>query len=159
MADQPPSQHSPWQTLTNRTVYENPWIKVVHNEVINPAGNEGIYGVVHFQNLAVGVIPLDNQMNTWLVGQYRYPLDVYSWEIPEGGCPIGSNPLEAAQRELKEETGITATDWTPLGQFHISNSVTDESGFLFVAQSLTFGQAAPEETEELAIRKVPFRMQ
>ena len=156
MSDLQSPDQSPWQTLNSQIVYENPWIKVVHNDVINPAGNDGIYGVVHFQNLAVGVIPLDEQMNTWLVGQYRYPLNLYSWEIPEGGCPVGQEPLMAAQRELKEETGITATQWTSLGQFHISNSVTNETGYLFVAQSLAFGEATPEETEDLIIRKVPF---
>jgi 8-oxo-dGTP pyrophosphatase MutT (NUDIX family) len=124
--------------------------------VINPSGNPGIYGVVHFKNVAVGILPLDEENNTWLVGQYRYTLDQYHWEIPEGGCPVGSDPLETAKRELLEETGIYAREWTQIIDLHTSNSVTDEYGVAYVARGLTFGEAAPEETEELQIKKVPF---
>lgn len=151
-----PEQPNPWKTLTNEVVYENPWIRVSHRDVINPSGNPGIYGLIHFKNHAVGVVPIDETNHTWLVGQYRYAMDCYSWEIPEGGCPKGQTPLEAAKRELLEETGISALDWTEIGNYHISNSVTDEAGTLFVARQLSFGQAAPEETEDLMIRRVPF---
>jgi ADP-ribose pyrophosphatase len=147
---------NPWQTLRSKEVYDNPWIRVVENQVIHPAGSEGIYGVVHFKNLATGVVPLDEDNNTWLVGQYRYPLEQYSWEIPEGGGEKGSDPLHAVQRELQEETGITAKDWTLIQVMHLSNSVSDEVAYLYIARDLAFGAASPDESEELALRKVPF---
>ncbi len=147
---------NPWKTLSNQTVYENPWIKVSHREVITPSGTDGIYGIVHFKNIAVGVVPLDENNHTWLVGQYRYALDKYSWELPEGGCPEGEDPLEAGKRELLEETGIMAKEWSPLLTMDISNSVSDEVGVAFIARDLSFGEAVPEETEDLAVRKVPF---
>jgi len=147
---------NPWTTLTNEPVYENPWIKVMHRNVITPTGTEGIYGVIHFKNLAVGVVPLDDQNNTWLVGQYRYTLEKYSWELPEGGCPEGEDPLEAAQRELQEETGIRAGEWRPLLEMELSNSVTDEVAIAFVARKLSLGEALPEATEKLKVKKLPF---
>ncbi len=147
---------NPWITKNICQVYDNPWIAVTHREVVNPAGGDGIYGVVHFKNLAIGIVPLDDKGNTWLVGQYRYTLGRYSWEIPEGGGPIGIPPLESAKRELLEETGIEAQVWTELLEMHLSNSVTDESGIAFVAQGLRFGAAHPEETEQLQVRRLPF---
>lgn len=150
------SEKNPWITRTIREVYDNPWIRLTHRDVINPSGGEGIYGVVHFKNLAIGVVPLDEAGNTWLVGQYRYTLNQYTWEIPEGGCPLGGDPLEAAQRELIEETGIRAGRWTKILDLHTSNSVTDEAGMAFLAQNLQFGEAEPEETEQLRMRKLPF---
>ena len=147
---------NPWKTLDNKIAYDNPWIKVTHRNVINPSGNPGIYGHVHFKNIAVGVIPLDEHNNTWLVGQYRYTLDQYTWEIPEGGCPHGEDPLAAAQRELQEETGIVANNWELLLDLHTSNSVTDEYGVAYVARELEFGESSPEETEDLQVKKLPF---
>lgn len=147
---------NPWKTINKRTVYENPWIAVTHREVLNPSGGEGIYGVVHFKNLAVGVVPLDDAGNTWLVGQYRYTLNRYSWEIPEGGCPVGTEPLDSAQRELLEETGMTARKWDCILGFDLSNSVTDETGMAYIARDLSFGEAQPEETEALKVKKVAF---
>ncbi len=147
---------NPWVTMHTTEVYRNPWIRVTHREVLNPSGKPGIYGVVQFQNIAIGILPLDRDWNTWLVGQYRYTLDAYSWEIPEGGCPVGADPLDAAKRELIEETGIHAAVWTPLLRTHLSNSVTDEFGLAYIAQDLSFGDAQPEETEVLALRKLPF---
>jgi 8-oxo-dGTP pyrophosphatase MutT (NUDIX family) len=128
------SEQNPWRTQSIREVYDNPWIQISHHEVITPGGTDGIYGVVHFKNLAIGVVPLDEAGNTWLVGQYRYTLNEYSWEIPEGGCPLGTDPLESAQRELQEETGIKAKRWTKLLNLYTSNSVTDEAGMAFLAQ-------------------------
>ncbi|MEM1322188.1 MAG: NUDIX hydrolase [Bacteroidota bacterium] len=148
---------NPWTTLNNKIIYDNPWIKISHREVLTPAGTDGIYGVVHFKNLAIGILPLDEDNNTWLVGQYRYTLEAYSWEIPEGGCPKGTEPLASAQRELLEETGIQAQQWTKILDLHTSNSVTDEAGMAFVARQLSFGTAEPEDTEDLVIRKVPFQ--
>ncbi|MBV6443353.1 MAG: NUDIX hydrolase [Haliscomenobacteraceae bacterium CHB4] len=152
-ADQSPN---PWKTLSVRNAYENPWIRVEHRDVLNPAGGPGIYGVVHFKNTAIGIVPLDEEGYTWIVGQYRYTLERYSWEIPEGGGLVGSDLLEAARRELLEETGITARIWTPLLEMHTSNSVTNEYGIAYVAQDLELGKAQPEETEQLQVRRLPF---
>ena len=148
---------NPWKTVSKKTVYENPWIEVSHRDVINPSGGKGIYGMVHFKNTAIGIIPLDESLNTWIVGQYRYTLEQYSWEIPEGGGLIENDPLDGAKRELLEETGITAKKWTPIIEVHTSNSVTDEYGISYVAQDLSFGEAEPEETEDLIVRKLPFQ--
>ena len=147
--------NNPWKTNHQKVVYENPWIQVTHRDVTNPSGNPGIYGVVHFKNIAIGIIPLDEEGNTWLVGQYRYALGRYSWEIPEGGSPLGTEPLASAKRELKEETGLTAERWEILLETDISNSVTDEKGILYLARNLTQGHAQPEETEQLQIKKLP----
>jgi len=150
-------EKNPWTTLSSEVKYDNPWIKVTEYQVLNPSGGAGIYGVVGFKNLAIGILPLDEDLNTWLVGQYRYTLNEYSWEIPEGGGPEGSTPLESAQRELIEETGITAQKWTKILDMNTSNSVTDEVGVAYIAQDLSFGEAAPEDTEDLQVRKLPFQ--
>lgn len=147
---------NPWKTKSREVVYDNAWMQIQHHEVINPSGGDGIYGVVHFKNYAVGIIPIDSDGFTWLVGQYRYPLNLYSWELPEGGCTLDDEPLNAAKRELREEVGITAQKWTKLMEIHTSNSITDEAGFVYVAQDLTFGETEHEDVEELAIRKVHF---
>ncbi len=147
---------SPWNTLNITSVYENPWIRLEHHEVLNPAGKEGIYGKVHFKNRAMAIIPVDEHGNTWLVGQYRYTLDEYTWEVPMGGGPIGQDLLDSAKRELKEETGLSAGKWTEIMKIHTSNSVTDELGIVYLAEDLTQGEAEVEETEVLQIRKLPF---
>lgn len=148
--------NNPWKTLSEKTVYESPWIKVEHHNVLNPAGNAGTYSVVHFKKLAIGILPLDENNNTWLVGQYRYPLKTYTWEIPEGGGSLDEIPLASAQRELLEECGIIAKQWTLMQEMQLSNSATDEIAYLFIARDLEFTQAQPEETEELTVRKLPF---
>ena len=147
--------HNPWKTLSTRAVYENPWISVRQDEVTNPNGGAGIYGVVSMRNKAIGIVPLDAEGNTWLVGQYRYPLHEYSWEIPMGGGPVELDVLESAQRELREETGLTAAHWTRIARLHTSNSVTDEEGFVFLAEDLTQGEWEPEESEDLRLWKLP----
>jgi ADP-ribose pyrophosphatase len=147
---------NPWTVLSSTDVYTNKWISVTEFEVINPGGGKGIYGKVHFKNRAIGVVVLDEELNTYLVGQFRFTLGTYSWEIPEGGGPLDEDPLEAAKRELQEETGIMAGRWDKLLDFHLSNSVSDEYGHVFLARELQFGQAAPEETESLEVRKLPF---
>lgn len=155
----PPSdfdpQHNPWQTLRTELKYENPWISVREDQVLNPKGGPGIYGVVSMRNKAIGIVPLDEQGNTWLVGQYRYTLNEYCWEIPMGGGVIGVDPVESARRELREETGLLAARWTHLARLHTSNSVTDEEGFVFLAQGLTQTEWEPEETEDLRLWKLP----
>ncbi len=152
-----PNEHeaNPWLTHSIDVVYNNPWIQVSHRIVTNPNGGKGIYGVVHFKNLAIGIVPIDEEGNTWLVGQYRYTIQEYSWEIPEGGCPVGTDTLESAKRELKEETGIEAREWEELVSFHTSNSVTDEAGIAYLARGLTFGESEPDETEKLQVKKLP----
>ncbi len=148
---------NPWQKITSKPIYNNPWISVREDNVINPAGGEGIYGVVHFKNLAIGIIPVDREQHTWLVGQYRYALDEYSWEVPMGGSPLDDDPLNGAKRELREETGLTAANWQLLMKVHPSNSVSDETGFIYVASDLTEGETEHEDTEQLIIKRVPLR--
>jgi 8-oxo-dGTP pyrophosphatase MutT (NUDIX family) len=145
---------NPWTRRDRSTVYENPWIEVWHDEVTRPDGAPGIYGVVHFRTRAVGVVALDDEDRVLLVGQYRYTLDRYSWEIPEGGSPWDEDPLEGARRELAEETGYLAETWEELIRFTLSNSVTDEEGVMFVATGLAPGAATPDPTEELSLRWV-----
>ncbi|MCL6476146.1 MAG: NUDIX hydrolase [Firmicutes bacterium] len=147
---------NPWRTLSSTPVYDNPWISVTEHRVIKPSGGEGIYGVVHFKNRAIGVLPLDGEGCTWLVGQYRYTLNSYSWEIPEGGGRLDEEPLAAAQRELKEETGMEADEWREILRMHLSNSVTDELAIVYLARGLRMGMAQPEDTEQLQVRRVPF---
>ncbi len=136
--------------------YSSPWIEVSQHEVIDPGGRPGIYGVIHFVNLAIGVIPLDDEGNTWIVGQYRYPTRSYSWEIPEGGGRRDVTPLESAKRELREETGIVAERWTEILRMDLSNSASDEHAIIFLAEGLDFHQPEPDHNEELTIRKLPF---
>lgn len=146
---------NPWQTRGSREIYVNPWIRVREDHVIRADGKDGIYGVVEFQNYALGIVPVFDNGDTLLVGQWRYPLGLYSWEIPEGGGPLSVPLLESAQRELAEETGLSASSWTDLGLFHLSNSVTNEAGQIFLAQNLTIGDAEPEGDEVLAVRRLP----
>ena len=147
-----------WKTLSTEDVYDNPWIKLEEHQVINPGGGRGIYGKIHFKNTAIGVIALDKDDNIWLVGQHRYPLNEWSWEIPEGGGPKGTEVLESAKRELKEETGLVAEKWTIIQRAHLSNSVSDEEGFIFLAEELTAGDMEREDTEaDMKVWKLPFR--
>lgn len=145
---------NPWKTLSGRVVYDNPWIRVREDQVVRPDGIPGIYGVVQFKNQAVGVLPVDHDGGVWLVGQFRYPPDVYSWEIPEGGCPEHESVEETARRELLEETGLTAGRLERLGGLiHLSNSVSDEAGYLFRASELTEGESDQEGTEKIHARR------
>lgn len=150
------NERNPWKILSSKEQYENPWIKVTEYAVINPSGGRGIYGKVGFKNIAIGIIPLDERLNTYLVGQYRFPVDQYSWEIPEGGCPFDKDPLEGAKAELLEETGLVAYSWLKLCDLHLSNSVSDEQGVIFLAWDLEQKEPSPEETEELVVRRLPF---
>jgi len=143
-----------WKTLSSELVYESAWIAVNKHQTTNPAGKPAIYSVVNFKNLAIGILPLSTEGFTWLVGQWRYPLNAYSWEIPEGGGPLGEEPVETAKRELKEETGIVAVKFEEIMQLHLSNSATDEHAFVFLATGLSFEEAEPEETEDLKVKKV-----
>jgi 8-oxo-dGTP pyrophosphatase MutT (NUDIX family) len=145
-----------WTTLSSTEKYDNKWINVTEYSVINPGGKPGIYGKVHFKNKAIGIIPLDDQKNTWLVGQHRYPLDEWSWEIPEGGS-LSGEPLDSAKRELKEETGLIAERWKMIQRVHLSNSVSDEEGFIYLAEGLTEGTKELEDSEaDMKVWKLPF---
>jgi 8-oxo-dGTP pyrophosphatase MutT (NUDIX family) len=122
--------------------------------VINPSGGNGIYGKVHFKNRAIGIVPMDENGHIWLVGQYRFVLNAFSWEIPEGGGIHETDPLDAAKRELKEETGLVADSWEKILEIHLSNSVSDEFGIIYLATGLQQEEAEPEDTEQLHIQKV-----
>ncbi|MAY83692.1 MAG: DNA mismatch repair protein MutT [Flavobacteriales bacterium] len=148
---------NPWTKVSSKEIYDNPWIKLTEHKVLNPAGNDGIYGVIHFKNLAIGIIPLDKDGYSYLVGQYRFPLEEYSWEIPEGGGKHGIAPLESAQRELKEETGIVAHKWTEIQRIHTSNSVSDELGIIYLAEDLELQEAEPDEDEVLEVKRVHWK--
>jgi len=150
-------KRGPWSVVSTREVYDNGWIRATHHEVITPGGSPGIYGTIHYKNRALGIVPVDADQHTYLVGQYRFPLRAYSWEIPEGGGPHDVDFLESAKRELREETGLSARRWHKLFESDLSNSVSDESAIAFLACDLSQGQAAPDSTEDLAIRRVPLR--
>ncbi len=152
----PDDTPSPWSRISRTLAYENAWIQVFHDEVVRPDGKPGVYGVMHPRTHAGGVVARDDDDRVLLVGQYRYTLERYSWEIPEGGVPIGDDLLEGAHRELAEETGYRARSWSELLRFSLSNSTTDETGVLYLATDLIEGQAHPDETEELALRWVAF---
>ena len=149
-------KHNPWTILSKNVKYDNNWINVTEHQVINPTGGRGIYGVVHIKNYAIGVVPMDADNNIYLVGQYRFPLNQYSWEIPEGGGALDIDPLASAKRELLEETGLVAKEWQEMLRMHLSNSVTDELSIIYLAKNLEQFEAEPEETEDLSIKKIPF---
>lgn len=146
-----------WKRLTSTTVYDNPWITVYDEQVINPAGGENRYGRVSFKNRAVAILPLAENGDTWLVGQQRYTLGAYSWELPMGGAPLHEEPLAAAKRELSEETGLRAKRWSEIMRLHLSNSITDEVGIVYLAEDLAEGPTAFDETEVLDVRRLPLR--
>jgi 8-oxo-dGTP pyrophosphatase MutT (NUDIX family) len=155
-------KRGPWSVVSTREAYDNRWIRVTHHEVIAPSGDPGIYVTVHFKNRALGIVPVDADQHTFLVGQHRFPLDDYSWEIPEGGGALDVDFLESAKRELQEETGLRAARWQKLVECELSNSVSDERAIAFLAWQLEQGLSAPEPTEELVVRRLPlmeaFRM-
>ena len=149
-------KRGPWTTVKEEVRYETPWIRITHHDILDPSGRQGIYGTVHFKNLAIGVVALDEDLNTWIVGQYRYPIEAYSWEIPEGGGKRDIPPLDSAKRELREEAGIKAANWREILRMDLSNSASDEHAILYVAQGLTFHAPQPDHDEQLELRKLPF---
>ena len=149
-------EKNPWTTLSTEKIYDSPWIGLTKHNVLTPNNTPGTYSVIHFKNIALAVLPLDKDYNTWIVGQYRYPINQYSWEVPEGGGKRNVPPIDSAKRELLEETGITANKWTKIQELHLSNSASDEFGILYVAQDLSFGESHPEDEEELVSKKIHF---
>lgn len=149
------STKQPWKQLDSTVIYDNPWIRVEEHQVINPSGAQSLYGKVFFKNRAVAILALDDEHNMYLVGQHRYTLDEYSWELPMGGAPEAEDMLDAAKRELKEETGISASNWTEVMRLHTSNCITDELGAVFLARGLSHGEPNLEPTEDLTVRKLP----
>jgi 8-oxo-dGTP pyrophosphatase MutT (NUDIX family) len=156
MDEEHPIASGPWTRASRRVAYQNAWLTIWHDEVTRPDGSPGVYGVIHFENLAAGVLALDDADRVLLVGQHRYALDAWSWELPEGGVPAGETPLDGARRELLEETGVAASEWSELARIHLSNSVSDEVAVLFLATGLTHGTATPNVTEQLEVRWLPF---
>jgi 8-oxo-dGTP pyrophosphatase MutT (NUDIX family) len=150
------NERNPWRRVSRRVAYENPWIEILHDDVIRPDGEPGIYGVVHFKHLAIGVVPMDAEDRVLLIGQFRYTMDRYSWEVPEGGGDFEEDPEAAARRELVEETGYRGGEWRELCRAELSNSVSDEITIMFVATDLEAGPASPEGTEQIQMRWVPF---
>ena len=149
------SQNNPWKTVGSRAIYKNPWITVREDLVVRPDGQPGIYGVVETK-IACGVVALSPKNEVYLIGQYRYPTECYSWEIVEGGAEHGEDPLAAIQRELREEAGLAAARWETLGgKIHLSNCISNEIAMLWVARDLTETQQSPDGTEVLAVRKEP----
>jgi len=147
---------NPWTVNGEKVTYDNKWITVTEYDVLNPSGGKGIYGVIHYKNYGIGILPLDEEMNTYLIGQYRFALSQYTWELPEGGCPLGTSPLETAKRELLEEAGLIAGEWQQILTMHLSNSVSDEISYVYLARQLQQHIAEPEETEQLQVWKLPF---
>lgn len=147
---------NPWKIIHSTKVYDNNWISVTEHQVINPSAGKGIYGIVHFKNYAIGIVAIDVHQNIYLVGQYRLPLMQYSWEIPEGGGKLDTNPLDSAKRELLEETGLIAQQWEEILRMHLSNSVSNELSIIYLATGLQQFTPEPEETEQLQVKKISF---
>ena len=147
----------PWAASRERLIYDNPWVTLREHQAVAPTGRSALYGVVGFKNYAIGVLPLHEDGSVTLVGQHRFPLRGYSWEIPEGGGPLDVDPLESARRELREETGLIAESWREVLRYELSNSVTDERGFGYIATGLSQTETDPDETEVIQITRQPFR--
>lgn len=154
--DKLPSFPSRWKIKSSKTVYDNPWIQIEEFQVKDPSGNDTIYSILDLKTIAVGIIPLDADYNTWIVGQYRFPIDEYCWEIVEGGGEKGVAPVESAKRELEEETGIKAKEWKEIIQLNTANSYSSEKAIVYVAKDLSFGEPKPDDSEDLKVIKLPF---
>ncbi|MEO1039232.1 MAG: NUDIX hydrolase [Pseudomonadota bacterium] len=149
-------RRGPWTIRATRIAYENPWMQVIEHDVLRPNGEPGLYGVMHPKQLAIGVLPVFANGDVPLVGQYRFAVEAYSWELPEGGGAFDAEPLDSARRELAEETGLSAAHWLEFLRFDISNSITSERAIAYLAWGLEQGDAMPDETEALANDRKPF---
>lgn len=149
----------PWTRGPARILYDNPWLQLQEYDAKAPTGQPALYAVVSFKNLALAVLPLHEDGTVTLVGQARFPLADYSWELPEGGGPVGQDPLENAKRELLEEAGLEAAEWREILRMQLSNSVTDEQAIGYLATGLAPGKAKAhaDATELLGLTRIPFR--
>lgn len=154
--DELPKYPGKWKTKSSKLVYDNRWIELEEFQVIDPSGKDTIYSVLNLKSIAVGIIPLDEDLNTWIVGQHRFPFNDYFWEIVEGGGDRNVSTLDSAKRELQEETGIKANKWTELLDMVTSNCATSEKAVVYVARDLSFGEAQPDDEEDLKVLKLPF---
>jgi 8-oxo-dGTP pyrophosphatase MutT (NUDIX family) len=150
-------QGTPWSCLDRTVVYDSAWISLTACKAVAPTGRAAQYGLIHFKNRAIGVLPLFDDGDTVLVGQHRFPAGDYSWELPEGGGALSEDPLDTARRELREETGLMAAQWRHILAFQLSNSITDEHGHGYLATGLSQADIDPDETEDLRIHRLPFR--
>lgn len=150
----PPAR--PWQDHGSRTVYDNPWLALTEHEATAPTGLAATYGVLRPKNVAVGVLPLHSDGTVTLVGQSRFALMNYSWEMPEGGAPFDEAPLDGAKRELAEEAGLSARIWREVLRMELSNSMTDERAIAWLAWDLVEVPVDPDPTEVIATVRVPF---
>lgn len=147
---------NPWTVRAVTQPFANDWFRIDSHAVVHPGGAEGVYSVIRARRLAVGVLPIEADGSVHLVGQWRFPLARYSWEMPEGGADPGEDARACAARELAEETGMTAAALTPILEMDMSNSLSDERAVIFLALGLTPGEARPEATEVLKRRRAPF---
>ena len=147
---------NPWIVKGVTQAFANDWFRIDEHDVIRPDGARGYYGVIRVRRLAVGVLPIDAEGCVHLVGQWRFPLGRYSWEMPEGGAEPGEDARGCAERELAEETGLRAREWVQILEMDLSNSLTDEQAVIFIATDLSPGEVDPDPTEVLKSRKAPF---
>lgn len=147
---------TPWRRIEERVVYDNPWLSLHEFDAVAPTGAPALYGLLHLKNYGIAILPLHDDGTVTLVGQNRFALG-YSWEIPEGGGPLDDDPLDSAKRELREEAGLLAADWRLVLRLQLSNSVTDERAFGYLATGLSPTEKDPDDTEDLAVVRVPFR--
>jgi 8-oxo-dGTP pyrophosphatase MutT (NUDIX family) len=146
----------PWTTKSVSQPFQNDWFKIDSYAVIHPGGADGVYSVIRPRRLAVGVLPIEADGRVHLVGQWRFALGRYSWEMPEGGADPGEPALMCAVRELAEETGLRAGELHVILEMDLSNSLSDERAIMFLATDLTPGEANPEPTEVLKRRTAHF---
>lgn len=145
-----------WKITDRKEVYASPWISVHHNDVIAPTGAETIYGSIHFKNMAIGILPIDETGHTWIVGQARFCFDAFTWELPQGGGARDVPAIETARRELSEECNLAAEHFIPLYEgVQVSNCVSDELAHAFIAYGLSERPGQLDDTEELTVRRLP----
>ena len=146
-----------WRVRGRVHLHDNPWFALDEFDAVAPTGQPARYYLQSYKNIAVGVLPLHDDGTLTLVGQWRFPFDAYSWELPEGGAPKGEAPIEGARRELREEAGLAAADWRLILTMQLSNASSDEIAYGYLATGLTAVEREPDATEQLAVERVPFR--
>jgi 8-oxo-dGTP pyrophosphatase MutT (NUDIX family) len=156
MSDAWEEDGNPWVVTAQKRGFENDWFVIDEHEAINPAGKPARYDVIRPRRLAVGVVPLEADGSVHLIGQWRFPLKRYSWEIPEGGAEFGEDAESGVRRELAEEAGVSAGRLVKILEMDLSNSLTDESCVLFLATDLSPAAGEPDDVEVLRRRTAPF---